>query len=308
MATKIKRTGGGLFDPSEPPIYFVAGTTPNRKEAGATVCEHTLMALNDLINSPTEATEFDERVTAGHKVLLDSGVFWLTNRHARANGVSMDEALTLHPNEIDGFDDLWTAYVATVKKYEAGLWGYIELDQGGAERKRETRARIEAEGLVPIPVYHPTVDGWDYFDELATQYDRICLGNIVQASNDERRRILATVWERHRAYPHLWIHVLGMTPSETIGTYYFNSCDSSSLVGMLRFGAGSSPIGMSALRKMGAADASYSYDPLRDKHYGRAAALVYSAGHFITHTWRAQHAASLGVALPPVEAWEPPLR
>ena len=61
--------------------------------------------------------------------------------------------------------------------------------------------QAESLGLKPIPVYHPLLDGWDYFDELAAQYDRICFGNIVQAPAATRIRLLHTLWERHRRYP-----------------------------------------------------------------------------------------------------------
>ena len=57
----------------------------------------------------------------------------------------------------------------------------VEVDQGGRENKIKTRARLEKMGLRPIPVYHPLNDGWDYFDYLAENYDRICMGNVVNA-------------------------------------------------------------------------------------------------------------------------------
>lgn len=306
-------TGGGRFDPHEPPIYFTvinAHTATIRNE-------HMLIALNDLgvIIEGKETTHqatlgLESEIELGHKVLLDSGVFWLTNRHARAHGVSMDVALGLHPDQIDGFGDLWDAYLSTVKKYEDGLWGYIELDQGGAERKKETRSRLEALGLRPIPVYHPINDGWDYFDEIASGYDRICVGNVVQASRPDRRRILATLWERKRRYPHLWIHVLGLTPNEMISTYPFNSCDSTSMGNLIRWRPQTMPVGMSALRKLAGPDDSYSYEKENDASYEKCLDVVFANGHFLTHTWRAQHecAAALCDDSPAVEDWEAPLR
>lgn len=308
----MKRTGGGTYDPAEEAIYFTAGNPSHgrgRDASSIPPCPHKLMAVNELAGGQTLG-KLEERIGRGEKVLLDSGIFWLTNRHARANGVTMDEALHLAPDQIDGFDDLWDAYLALLRAYEPGLWGYIELDQGGAEGKRATRALIEAEGFTPIPVYHPTVDGWDYFDELASQYDRICVGNVVQAQNQDRKRLLATLWERHRRYPDLWIHVLGLTPNEMVGSYFFNSCDSSSFVGGMRFGAGAAPLGMSALHITGRGDAALSYDPERDQHYALATSLAYSASHFLTQTWRAQARAQAALcpALPAVEEWEAALR
>ena len=148
---------------------------------------------------------------AGNSVFIDSGVFSLTNEHARAHNMTMDQVLGLPPADIDGFDELFTKYVAIIKKLGDKVWGYIEIDQGGRDNKIKTRARLEALGFAPIPVYHPFVDGWDYFDELAQGYDRICFGNVVQADRDTRKRLLATAWERRRKYPHLWIHLLGLT-------------------------------------------------------------------------------------------------
>lgn len=307
----MKCTGGGRYDPDEAPVFFTAGNS-----RGAPCSPHTLMALNDLGDGSEESThhaivEMERRLDAGGKLLLDSGIFNVTNEHKRAHGITMDEALRIHPTEIDGFDKLWGMYVDVVKRYQDRLWGFIELDQGGANAKRETRARIEAEGLVPIPVYHPIVDGWDYFDELASQYDRICVGNVVQATRSERQRILATLWERHRAYPHLWIHVLGLTPNQIIGTYYFNSCDSSSFVSLLRWRPRACPMNMTALRILGAAQNEYSYEKESTESYFNACALFHSAGYFLTETWRVQHDAMMvlqGDKLPPVEEWEGALR
>lgn len=301
--SEVKRTGGGRFDPKEPPVYFAVGVPQGDAP------EHTLMAL-DSLDSKAHREHLVRRLDEGKKVLLDSGVFAITNAHARTYGVTMDDALRLHPDDIDGFDVLWERYIGFVKEHEDRLWGYIELDQGGAERKRETRARIEAEGLVPIPVYHPIVDGWDYFDELASQYDRICVGNIVQASTSERNRLLATLWERHREYPDLWIHVLGLTANQTMGTYYFNSCDSSSLLYMIRFGAKAAPIGLSALRKMGYTPPEYSYLRGDAEQQAKGENMVWSCAHFITQAWRVQHEAQsrFGAPLPPVEEWEEQLR
>lgn len=116
------------------------------------------------------------------------------------------------------------------------VWGTIELDQGGAANKRKTRARLEDLGLAPIPVYHPLADGWDYFDELAENYDRMCLGNIVQADAGLRLALLWTVEERRRAYPGLWIHLLGLTPSPWCHAFTVDSADSSTWLSPARWG------------------------------------------------------------------------
>lgn len=304
----MKRTGGGKYDPDAGPIYFFAGAPAWKPERRP---DHSLMALNDLIASTSEYEELDLRLDQGGKVFLDSGVFNLANQHAIAHGISMDEALGLHPAELDGFAPLRRAYVDTVKRYEDRLWGYVELDQGGAERKRETRAGLEDEGIVPIPVYHPINDGWDYFDELCQTYDRICVGNVVQAMPSVRRRLLSTIWERRRAYPHVWIHLLGVTPGELVGTLPFDSCDSSTFVGSLRYGVLATPYAMASLRRMCAGDSSYTYNPEGDIEHRRGAVEMAVTGtEHLSRSWAVQmhEAARLANPLPPVAEWESPLR
>lgn len=147
----------------------------------------------------------------------------------------MDIGLATDPEEMDGFDDLFEKYVSIVRELGDQLWGYIEIDQGGRENKIKTRAKLEALGLHPIPVYHPFNDGWDYFDYLAQRYDRICFGNIVKASAPTRQKLLATAWERHRTYPHLWIHLLGLTPNQWLNALPINSGDSSTWLAPVRW-------------------------------------------------------------------------
>jgi hypothetical protein len=310
VAAVVKHPGGGRFDRDAASVYFFAGSGGD--DQTASIADYTLIALNDIMGKGGETVKMEARMDAGGRVFLDSGVFNLANQHAIAHGMPMDEALGLHPDELDGFGPLRAAYVDTVKTYEDRLWGYVELDQGGADRKRETRAGLEAEGIVPIPVYHPFNDGWDYFDELASEYDRICIGNVVQASYHVRKRILSTIWERHRDYPHVWLHLLGLTPNEIVGTLPFESCDSSSFVYSLRFGAKASPYALSAGKQLARADAGFSYDTgagSEDGSLERAVALAHAATHHLSRCWHAQlrAAAELCPPLPPREPWEPPL-
>lgn len=224
----MRRTQGD-WSPDEPFVQFAAAGI---KFTGP---EFYLLAVNDLYGAGGD--EFIEKMLdRGHKMFLDSGIFNLTNKHMRATGCTMDEALALAPTEITGFDRLFDRYIELVTRWGDRLWGYIELDQGGAANKRITRARLHDMGLDPIPVYHPLNDGWDYFDELASEYERICIGNIVQADPATRVRILHAVWERRRAYPSLrWVHALGLTPNETCLPFPPESCDSSSWVNGLRY-------------------------------------------------------------------------
>lgn len=231
---KIKKTGGGAFDPTDKHIYFIAsnpGTfTYLRNEDNF----YRLIAVNELLGD-LKSGFFEEMMSRPGVTFLDSGVFNLAAEHSRRTGCSHDEALKTPPEKIEGFGELYERYVELVTTYEDQLWGYVEIDIGGTEQKRKTRAGLEALGLSPIPVYHPLNDGWDYFDELASQYNRICVGNIVQASRYVRLRILATIWERKKKYPHLWVHLLGMTPNEWAHAYPMESMDSSAWLASVRW-------------------------------------------------------------------------
>lgn len=228
----VQQTSGGKYDPDAPLTYFIAGPP---KVLQATPHPHVLCAVNE-VRSKDDLDLFD-RLCDERQVMLDSGIFALANAHARAHGVSHDEGLLMPPEQIDGFQELWDRYGALVTRFGDRLWGAVELDQGGIEHKPRTRARIEAEfGIVPLPVYHPLLDGWDYFDQLATGYDRLCYGNIVQAAPPVRLRLTWTAAERARAYPYLWQHFLGLTPNENLlALPYRGSCDSSSWVALLRW-------------------------------------------------------------------------
>jgi hypothetical protein len=231
VSTKIKRTGGGTFDPNEENIYFLASGT-GRLAVAEPLYDHLLVAVNELENDGA-LDLIEQWCDRGKKVFIDSGIFHLTQQHAKAHGCNMDQALALPPDEIDGFGELLERYIAIYRRLGDKCWGFIELDQGGRENKIKTRAKLEGMGLNPIPVYHPFNDGWDYFDYLAERYDRICFGNVVQADRATRKHLVATAWERHRKYPNLWIHLLGLTPNEWLNAMPINSGDSSSwLVGV----------------------------------------------------------------------------
>ncbi len=225
---------GGKFDLKDDSIHFLAGND-QRISQGSPNHDYFLIAVNEL-KSETNFLHLEGWLSEGKKVFIDSGIFNLTMEHVRNHpGLSMDDALALPPEKIDGFDNLFKRYVQIIRRYGERAWGYIELDQGGRENKIKTRAKLEKMGLRPIPVYHPLNDGWDYFDYLAERYDRICFGNVVQASKPERLRLVATAWERHRKYPDLWIHLLGLTPNEWLYALPINSSDSSSWLSVVRW-------------------------------------------------------------------------
>ena len=225
---------GGRWDRLEWPTYFIASGI-DRLIHGAPCHDHLLIAVNEL-ESERAIQGVRDFIKAGDRVLIDSGVFSLSTTHAKKHGLTMDQALSMPPDQVDGFTELYARYTALLAEMGDDVWGYIEIDQGGRENKIKTRARLEAIGLRPIPVYHPFNDGWDYFDYLAERYDRICFGNVVQADFGTRKRLLATAWERRRKYPHLWIHMLGMTPGEISAAWPINSQDSSTWLLGVRWG------------------------------------------------------------------------
>lgn len=224
----------GSWNKKDCPLYFVAANMETLRLASACT-KHVLVAVNEL-ESERDIKSVHDFVEAGKSVFIDSGVYNLSTQHAITHNVSMDVALGMAPDKIDGFDHLFAQYTQLITDIGHKVWGYIEIDQGGRENKIKTRARLEGLGFRPIPVYHPFNDGWDYFDYLAKRYDRICFGNVVQADPPTRKRLIATAWERRRKYPHLWIHALGMTPSETTAAFPINSCDSSRWIGLVRWG------------------------------------------------------------------------
>lgn len=253
----LMKNTDGTWDMGERGQYFLAtdhGMTSYVLDADGLMYPYLLVAVNE-IDARMEAT-MNRAAAAGAHWFIDSGIFWLTNEHKRAHGISMDEALALAPEEIDGFDALFEKYVAIVRRWKDKAWGYIELDQGGRENKIRTRARLESMGLNPIPVYHPLNDGWDYFDELAQNYDRICFGNVVQANAPTRKRLLATLWERKQRYPNLWVHLLGYTPNQFLNAYPIDSADSSSWLSVVRW-SGYNP--RAQLKALGKMNKNYQY-------------------------------------------------
>lgn len=300
---------GGAFNPNDRNLYFTASDAKTQ-DVGHRHHSCVLIAVNELMNEGMER-HLELWLDNGATVFLDSGIFWLTNEHVRAHpGMSMDDALALPPDRIDGFDKLFARYVELVTRYGDRLWGYIELDQGGKENKRKTRARLEDLGLRPIPVYHPFNDGWDYFDELAENYDRLCFGNVVQANRTQRKRLVATAWERHRRYPNLWIHLLGLTPNEWLMAMPIDSADSSAWLSSVRWSGYKET---AALRTLGGLPRDFQYelasDADGDSGSRKAVAMSAIGCKAMQRNWRSHMAAldeHLGLPLyPEIHASEP---
>lgn len=252
---------GGNWSPEAAPVYFAASNIETLSHV-TRLHKYLLVAVNEI--KPIDiATIYSFVIDYGCSVFIDSGVFNLSTRHAAAHDLTMNEALSLAPEEVDGFQDLFDRYISLIQRMGDDVWGYIEIDQGGRENKIKTRAKLEGMGLRPIPVYHPFNDGWDYFDYLASRYDRICLGNVVQADQATRKRLIATAWERKRKYPGLWIHALGLTPSDLTNAYPLGSCDSSTWISSLRWGTHDAVI---ASKRAWALGRGFCYD-LDDPHH-----------------------------------------
>lgn len=233
--SKVTKTAG-TWD-RKWPVYFSAVGHAWFAVAAKWI-NHVLIPVNQM-DSEKLFSDVKEAIDRGVHVMLDSGIFSLTQAYAAKHGVSMDVALKVPPDKIDGFDDLMAIYMRVARELGPTSWGYVELDQGGRENKIKMRASLEEQGLRPIPVYHPLNDGWDYFDYLAERYDRICFGNVVEANKFTRHRLLTTAFERAARYPHLWVHTLGVTPNEWVTAVQLHSSDSSSWEGLYRWGTGS---------------------------------------------------------------------
>lgn len=234
----------GRWNAEDRGLFFLACTHDMHRWTQDQGYTNHLIAVNDLcdmasgkfLNSGRELLDY--LLERNARILVDSGIFWLTNRHKRAHQISMDTALALAPDEIDGFDGLWSAYCTIAREYGDKVWGMIELDQGGATNKRITRAKLRDLGINPMPVYHPLNDGWNYLDELIEETDRMCMGNIVQASPPVRVRLLHMLAARHAKNPDLFVHVLGLSPNAYTNAFPSDSCDSSSWSATSRWGKG----------------------------------------------------------------------
>lgn len=226
---KIK-TGG--IERKEDYILFLACTMELKNFDGSRY-RHKLTSLLDM--SEGHESHFRSHIERGDQMFLDSGVFGLTNNYKRMHGCTMDEALKVPPEKMDGYDKLWNRYIAFNKEWGDKLWGYVELDLGGVATKRKTRQKLHDLGLSPIPVFHPLNDGWDYFHELAENYDRICLGNLVQANKAVRVAIMAKAYALKQKYPGLWIHCLGVGYCDLCTAFPFESFDASSWSSPLRY-------------------------------------------------------------------------
>jgi hypothetical protein len=295
---------GGTNDRTLRPRYFIAGQFNGTTHAALTAGQSLdlLLALNEIGKQEKAEQRLAAVIDRGCTVLIDSGCFNLANAHATKHGMNVIEALSLPPDRLEGFDALLARYIDVLGRIGDRVWGYVEVDIGGRDNKIKTRAKLEAAGLRPIPVYHPFSDGWDYFDYLAERYDRICLANLGTASEAVRKRLIATAAERKRKYPHLWIHALGATPNPSMLAFPLDSCDSSSWLASQRFGALQT---WAATQRLWPADRGYYFDTSRgpdsDRGSRRSFTLLGYDAHMLGRAMRAvldDQAAALGLITP----------
>ena len=237
MPETIKKTGGGAFDPELQGLHFFAtGLQWHLRVSGAGHKSY-LVAVNHISEGKKGNDEIELLLTIPDvRVFLDSGIFTLCADYARKNGLQLEEVFGYQPEQVDGYEKLKSRYIDLIRKYGDRLWGYVELDMGGTETKIRVRSELEAIGIRPIPVFHPMHDSWDYYERLLREYDRICIGNIVNASPKTRSLVLTECARRKKAInSNCFIHILGSSANGLITSLQFESCDSSSWNSRLRF-------------------------------------------------------------------------
>jgi hypothetical protein len=234
-STTIKQTGGGKFDRSESrqgaKFFFASVFSHIRNLDVPDSMPNILLPVHGLVG----LGEVDRQVrevmldSDEHQLLVDSGAFTLAHEYSKRWKVSLDTAFAADPVDLDGFDELMEDYRSFITANEERIWGYVELDLGGTEKKRQLRHQMEAEGLRPIPVFHPLTDPWEYFSEIVAEYDRVCVGNVVALSHQMRTRLLHRLYrDWKQTNPDCWIHILGMTPTTNAAlSLPFSSYDSS---------------------------------------------------------------------------------
>lgn len=224
----VKKTGGGLYQRDAPYLLFVANILWRSRHTPP-YYPYSLIPYSDIPPTIEGYRKFEHILTPGHVVFVDSGVFSLVMALAAKKGTTDYNTVRLVvAQEAANFQQYVDHYCQFVQQFEPLLWGYVEVDVGDSTQKTRIRASMEAKGLVPIPVYHPFSDEWEYFDELASQYDRVCVGNLSHTPGPLRLRLLATIHERTKQYPHLWVHLLGLRNHQWFSGYPVHSSDASS--------------------------------------------------------------------------------
>ena len=229
MSEKIQ-TGGGRFDPEDQGKYFLAIDD---------LWFYDLAALSppDILIPVDELGSVLDDLDDHQSLLVDSGVFSLAAAHAKKNSIPISQAFAEDPQNVDGWDELRNTYVSTILQHQEKMWGYVELDLGSQEDKEERREEMRQIGISPIPVYSVAGDSWEYFEHLAENYDRICVGSIAKVHQNYRKSVVAAISSfTSKMENRPWVHFLGMSPGTLVNTFFPSSCDSTTWYDVRRFG------------------------------------------------------------------------
>ncbi len=218
-------TGGAKFV-KEGSLFFPVFST--KKDY-----EHTSILLVPLEEVDASFKEYlRDEVT----VLLDSGAYALAAARARDEGCHVSTMFQEPLNTFPGWEEHIETYTREVRELEHRLWGYIEVDLGTFDEKRERRETLHEEGLNPIPVFSVLGDDWDDLDWLLAHYDRIAVGSIARLPRKYKQPIIAEVAKRAEAH-QCWVHYLGITPTNFLIHHDLHSSDSIGWVNSTKFGS-----------------------------------------------------------------------
>lgn len=220
----------GNWDKSEKGIYFLALSGVEAKRPAAPF-RRQISALAEL-GVLKSSHDIERLVKIYKRVMVDSGVFSIVNAFAKRAGISFNEAFSQKLADIPKSDQFLRQYidVCTAAK-NCGAWGFVEIDLGGKDEKIKTRQLLHDNGLSPIPVYHPLVDGPEYLDYLIDNYDRICISNLVQSLPYTRSVLVSYAYRKIMEKPpeqRPYIHFLGVGASVQFLHFHLGSCDASS--------------------------------------------------------------------------------
>lgn len=227
-------TTGGAWKRDGNILIFAASQLPDFR-----ICAHNknlLLSIAEIRNPSEEISEIERRIGMGDNILIDSGAYTIASEHAKREGIELHQAFTMKPEKLKGFSELLEKYLSILMRLRDSVWGYIELDIGGQSEKKRMRKILESKGLAPIPVFHPISDELSYFDELAEQYDRIAVGNLVARDPLARNQTLAWLQQKKEQYPHLWIHALGVSPVPSLFSLPMDSADASTWASAILWG------------------------------------------------------------------------
>jgi len=227
------RKTDGVWSRDERHLFFVSVFENSLATAGR--CHKSLLVAAPYMARDKDLDGLDAFIDDGGRLFIDSGVFGVAVEASRKMGVPFSQAVKTRFDEIEGSADFLVKWRKVIDRMRSSCWGYVEIDLGGVEGKREVRAHLEGLGYAPIPVFHALNDPWDYFEELASTYDRVAIGNLVRADRRTQAKILRRIEESRKSLPVEWIHALGVGICPSFLTAPCESCDASSPTAPLRY-------------------------------------------------------------------------